>query len=193
MKTNLFFIFFSGLVLNNIILMQGLLPTSFLGMSAKTKRAVNLGIVAIVLMLLVTILTWLLYHFVLVSLHLEFLVLISSVIIIILLTQFLGGEIIKQFLGKWRSELPLFTLNCALLAVPLLNLQHQYNLGESIVHTLGISFGYWGALVLTATLRQRLNLSPVAKMLQGYPIVLITLGILSLVFSSIAQMLKMVW
>jgi electron transport complex protein RnfA len=78
--------------------------------------------------------------------------------------------------------LPLITTNCAILGVTFINVDMSYNFLEIIVYSLGVSVGYTLALILLATIRERLNFSDIPNFWKGYPLVFITSGLLALVF-----------
>jgi len=78
--------------------------------------------------------------------------------------------------------LPLITTNCAVLGVAILNIQENYNLIETIVHSLGASLSFLLAIVLFAGIRERLALADVPEALEGFPIALITAGLMSIAF-----------
>jgi electron transport complex protein RnfA len=78
--------------------------------------------------------------------------------------------------------LPLITTNCAVLGLAILNIQNEFNLMETIVNSLGAAVGFTLAIVLFAGIRERLELADVPESLKGFPIALITAGLMSIAF-----------
>ena len=78
--------------------------------------------------------------------------------------------------------LPLITTNCAVLGVALLNITEGYNLIESLVNGIGGALGFTLAIVLFAGIREKMEFADIPKPLQGFPIALISAGIMSIAF-----------
>jgi electron transport complex protein RnfA len=90
-----------------------------------------------------------------------------------------------QALGVY---LPLITTNCAVLGVALINIQNEYNFIETIFNGVGAALGFTLAIVLFAGIRERLETSAVPKALEGFPIALLTAGLMAIAFLGFSGM-----
>ncbi len=178
-------IFISAIFVNNIILSQFLGICPFLGVSKKIDTSLGMGAAVAFVMTLATIVTWLIQHFVLNPLGLQYLQTLAFILVIASLVQMVEiilkkvSPALYQALGIF---LPLITTNCAVLGVAILVIQKEYNLLQSIVYALSTAIGFALALVVFAGLREQLYLSEVPRGMRGVAIVLITAGLLSLAF-----------
>ena len=181
-------IFISAIFVNNIILSQFLGICPFLGVSKKIDTSLGMGAAVAFVMTLATIVTWLIQHFVLNPLGLQYLQTLAFILVIASLVQMVEiilkkvSPALYQALGIF---LPLITTNCAVLGVAILVIQKDYNLLQSIVYALStacLGIGFALALVVFAGLREQLYLSEVPRGMRGVAIVLITAGLLSLAF-----------
>ncbi len=178
-------IFISAIFVNNIILSQFLGICPFLGVSKKIDTSLGMGAAVAFVMTLATIVTWLIQHFVLNPLGLQYLQTLAFILVIASLVQMVEiilkkvSPALYQALGIF---LPLITTNCAVLGVAILVIQKDYNLLQSIVYALSTAIGFALALVVFAGLREQLYLSEVPRSMRGVAIVLITAGLLSLAF-----------
>ena len=178
-------IFISAIFVNNIILSQFLGICPFLGVSKKIDTSLGMGAAVAFVMTLATIVTWLIQHFVLNPLGLQYLQTLAFILVIASLVQMVEiilkkvSPALYQALGIF---LPLITTNCAVLGVAILVIQKDYNLLQSIVYALSTAIGFALALVVFAGLREQLELADVPRGMRGVAIVLITAGILSLAF-----------
>lgn len=190
----LILIFFIYLIIDNFVLQRffGICP--FLGVSRKMETAVGMSMAVIFVMTLATLVTWVVYTFVLAPFGLLYLQIVVFILIIASLVQLVETVLRKisptlyQGLGIF---LPLITTNCAVLAVALLAVREQYTLIEALVFTLGASIGFSLALVIMAGIRERLALAKIPDALQGSAVTLITAGILSLAFMGFKGMLRL--
>ena len=181
---NVFMILVSSLLVNNILLIRFLALCSFFGLSNKVETSMSMGMAVIFVMVNASAVTWLLYH-------LEYLRTIVFILVIAALVQFEEMYIRKNFKELYVSlgiYLPLITTNCAVLAVAILNIDYNLSFIKSIVYTLGVSVGYTLAIVLFATVRDRVFLAPVPRAFQGYPIAFITASLMSLAFMGFAHL-----
>lgn len=188
----LFALLFTGMIVKNVILYQFLGVCSFFGVSKKTSNALGMGFSVIVVMMISTMITWLLYTFLLVPFNLEFLNTISFIIVIASIVQIVEIIIKKFSSGLYNAlgvYLPLITTNCAVLGIALLNIKNNYNLVESIFYTLGASLGFLIVLVLYSAIREKLSLLPVPKAFKGLPVALIAASIMSVAFIGLTGIL----
>ena len=182
---NFFLIFLSAMIVNNILLMRFIALCSFFGLSNNMQASVGMGFAVIFVMIMATTISWLVYHYLLVPFDLLYLRTASFILTIATFVQLEEMVIRKLFPPLYRSlgiYLPLIVVNCAVLAAAFLVI--DYNLGflKSLVYTLGVGAGYFFAIVMFAGIRERVNLAPIPKSFQGYPIAFITASLMSLAF-----------
>ena len=178
-------IFISAIFVNNIVLSQFLGICPFLGVSKKVDTAMGMGAAVAFVLTLATIVTFLLQHYILVLMHIEYLQTISFILVIAALVQMV--EIILKKISPSLYQalgifLPLITTNCAVLGVAILVIQKDFSLIESVVYAFSTAIGFALALIVFAGLREQLALTNVPKGMRGMSIVLITAGLLSLAF-----------
>lgn len=184
MEEYLILLFGTALV-NNVVLVQFLGLCPLMGVSKNVDTALGMGFATTFVLTLATISSWLLEHFLLIPLGVEFLRILSFILVIAGVVQFTEMLIrslsptLYQTLGIF---LPLITTNCAVLGVALLNVQQTHSFFQSLLYGLGASLGFVLVLVIFAGLRERLALSQVPSIFAGAPIAFITAGLLSLAF-----------
>lgn len=178
-------IIISAILVNNIVLSQFLGVCPFLGVSKKIETAVGMTGAVTFVMVLATIVTFLIQHYILNPLGIGYLQTISFILVIAALVQLVEIVLKKvspalyQALGVF---LPLITTNCAILGVAILVIQKDFNLMEGVVYAIANAIGFGLALVIFAGMREHLDLQSVPKGLKGVPIALITAGILAMAF-----------
>ena len=182
---SLLLIIISAALVNNFVLTRFLGICPFIGVSKKISSALGMGMAVTFVMTIASFVTWLLYHFVLLPFSITFLQTIFFIIVIASLVQFLElfigkvSPILKESLGIY---LPLITTNCAILGVSILNIDKQYNLLESLGHSLGAGIGFTIAIIIMAGVREKLESEEIPPFLKGVPISFITAGLLSIAF-----------
>lgn len=187
MMGELLFIFVSALVINNftLALFLGLCP--FMGVSAQVATAMRLGMANTFVMLITGLSVWFLNAFILESL--PYLRLISFIVVIASLVQ-VTEVVIKKVAPKLFRELgiflPLITTNCAILGLAIFQTNRGYGFSQGMVFALGAGLGVTLALVLMASIRERLQFSSVPALARGMGVVLILAGSLSLAFMGFA-------
>ncbi len=187
-------IFFIYIFVDNFVLHRFFGVCPFLGVSRKMETAVGMSMAVIFVMTMATLVTWLLYTFVLVSFSLEYLQIVVFILVIASLVQLVETVLRKispalyQGLGIF---LPLITTNCAVLAVTLLAVRQEFTFVESIVFAIAASVGFSLALCIMAGIRERLEMAEIPEALQGSAVTLITAGILSIAFFGFQGMLSL--
>ena len=187
-------IFIAAVFVNNIVLSQFLGVCPFLGVSKKISTALGMsGAVAFVLTL-ATIITWLIFHYLLEPYELTFLQTISFILVIAALVQLV--EIILKKVSKPLYQalgvyLPLITTNCAILGVAILVIQKEFNLLESVVYGFSTAIGFGLALVLFAGIREQLSHTKLPKGMQGMPVALLVAGLLAMAFMGFSGIVKL--
>ncbi len=190
---NIILIAVGAALVNNVVLSQfmGLCP--FLGVSKKTDTALGMGGAVIFVMLIASTVTSLIYEFILVPTKLEYLNTIVFILVIAALVQFVEMFLKKYSPGLYQSlgvYLPLITTNCAVLGTALVNVQKSYGILESIVNGLGTAVGFAIAIVILASIRERIEYNDIPESFKGTPIVLITAGLMSIAFFGFSGLIK---
>jgi electron transport complex protein RnfA len=186
-------IIISAVLVNNVVLAQFLGVCPFLGVSGKINTAVGMGMAVIFVMSLANLVTFLIQNFVLVPLHITFMQTITFIFVIAFLVQVVEIILKKMAPPLYMAlgiYLPLITTNCAVLGIALLAVQKDFNLIMSVVYAASIAVGFTLALVLMAGIREQLSLADTPKGMQGFPLSLITAGLLSLAFMGFSGIVK---
>lgn len=182
---NLFLIFLSAFLVNNIVLMKYLGLCPFFGVSSKLKTAVPMGFSVIFVMTLSTIITWFIYRYALVPLELVYLRTVVFILVIASLVQFLELFFQKKVPGLYSALgifLPLITTNCAILGVAFLNIDNDFGLLSSIVFALSSGIGFLLAISIIGAIRERLRNAPIPEPLKGLPITFVAAALMGLAF-----------
>ena len=178
-------ILISTILVNNYIFAKFLGICPFLGVSSKTETATGMGVAVTFVVVIASAVTWLLQRFVLDVFGLEYLQTIVFILVIASLVQFVEMFIKESSPSLYSAMgvfLPLITTNCMVLGVTVLNIQSDFNLFEAIINGLGASLGFTLALLLLSALRERMEIMPIPKPLQGVPIALISAGLMAIAF-----------
>ena len=178
-------ILISTILVNNYIFAKFLGICPFLGVSSKTETAKGMGVAVTFVVVIASAVTWLLQRFVLDAFGLEYLQTIVFILVIASLVQFVEMFIKKSSPSLYSAMgvfLPLITTNCMVLGVTVLNIQSEFNLFEAIINGLGASIGFTLALLLLSALRERMEIMPIPKPLQGVPIAPISAGLMAIAF-----------
>ena len=169
---------------NNFIFSQFLGICPFLGVSKKVDTAVGMGIAVTFVMGLASAITWLVNTFILVKFDLMYMQTVAFILVIASLVQFIEMFLQKSMPTLYTAlgvYLPLITTNCAVLGVALLNIQNNYNFIESVVYGITGGLGFL-AIVLFASIREKLVFADYPKCWDGFPIALVTAGLMALAF-----------
>ena len=175
-----------AILIENFIFSQFLGICPFLGVSRKVDTALGMGLAVTFVMALASVFCWLVNTLLLVPLGLAYMQTVAYILVIASLVQFVEMFLKKSIPSLYQAlgiYLPLITTNCAVLGVVLLNTQNNYNFLESVVYGITGGLGFLVAIVLFASVRERLDLtgdSP--KSFEGFPIALISAGLLALAF-----------
>lgn len=182
-----------ALVVNNVVLAQFLGICPFLGVSNKVSTSIGMGAAVVFVMALANLVTYFIHFYILVPLQIEFMQTISFIFIIAFLVQVVeiilkkAAPALYQALGIY---LPLITTNCAVLGIAILAVQKEYNLVQSVVYAAAIAVGFTLAMILMAGIREQMEMTGVPKGMKGFPISLVTAGLLSLAFMGFSGMVK---
>ncbi|HCC36311.1 MAG TPA: electron transport complex subunit RsxA [Treponema sp.] len=196
---NLFKIFLSAFLIDNVVLMRFLALCPFIGMSTDEDKSTGMGLAVTFVTVLATAVTWPIYHFILskdgifgvfalpggAEGSLEFLQTLVFILVIAALVQLVEFFLKKMSPGLYGSMgiyLALITTNCAILAVTLDVISNGYSFIESMVYAVGVALGFLLSLLLLAGIRGRLRTSPVPAFLKGTPVLFIASALLSIAF-----------
>ncbi len=184
MKTLLLVAISSALV-NNVVLSQFLGLCPFLGVSKKIKTAAGMGAAVIFVITISSLLTSLVYKFILTPLKLTYLNTIVFILLIAALVQFVEMFLKKASPSLYKAlgvYLPLITTNCAVLGVALTNVSKGYDILTSVVNGFGTAVGFTISIVILAGIRERNEHNDVPEAFKGMPITLITAGLMAIAF-----------
>jgi electron transport complex protein RnfA len=182
---NLFLIFLSAMIVNNILLIRFIALCSFFGISNNIQTSLGMGIAVIFVMVMASSISWIVYHFVLIPFDLLYLRTAAFILTIATFVQLEEMAIRKMFPALYRAMgiyLPLIVVNCAVLAAAFLIIDYNLNFIKSLVYTIGVGGGYLVAIVMFAAIRERIALAPIPRSFKGYPITFITASLMSLAF-----------
>ena len=183
--TTLLAISLGAILTNNFIFAQFLGICPFLGVSKKVDTAVGMGIAVTFVMGLASAITWLVNTFILIPFDLGYMQTVAFILVIAALVQFIEMFLQKSMPSLYTAlgvYLPLITTNCAVLGVALLNIQNNYNFISSVVYGITGGLGFLLAIVLFASIREKLRFAAYPKAFEGFPIALVTAGLMALAF-----------
>jgi electron transport complex protein RnfA len=197
---NLFKIFISAFLIDNVILMRFLALCPFIGMSSDEDKSIGMGLAVTFVTVLATCVTWPIYRFILEPLGLMFLQLLVFILVIAALVQLVEFYLKKSAPALYSSMgiyLALITTNCAILAVTLDVINNTcvftgkpYTFVESLVYALGVALGFLLSLLLLAGVRRRIRTSPIPAFLNGTPILFTAAALLSMAFMGFKGLVK---
>lgn len=186
-------IFISAVFIHNVILSRFLGLCSFIAISKETKPALAMSLAVMFVTAMSSIITWLIYRFLLIPFNLTYLRTIAFILVIATFVQFVEMVIRKispplyRFFGIY---LPLITVNCAVLGVAVLNIDMFFVNGKamagsfyySLFQGICVGLGYGLAMLLMSGIRERLELCNIPKAVKDFPITFIIAAIMSLAF-----------
>ena len=188
--TRLLAISLGAILTNNFIFAQFLGICPFLGVSKKSDTAIGMGLAVTFVMGLASAFTYGV-NIILVKLGLEYMQTVAFILVIASLVQFIEMFLKKSIPTLYTAlgiYLPLITTNCAVLGVALLNVQNGYNFIESVVYGITGGLGFLLAIVLFASVRERVEFAEYPESFEGFPICLVTASLLALAFMGFSGM-----
>ena len=191
MLTNLLAISLGAILTNNFIFAQFLGICPFMGVSQKTGTAMGMGLAVTFVMGIASAVTWAVNTYILIPLDLGYMQTVAFILVIAALVQFVEMFLQKAVPTLYQAlgiYLPLITTNCAVLGVALLNIQKSYNFIESVVYGITGGIGFLVAIVLFASIREDTEDADCPKAFRGFPIALISAGLLALAFMGFSGM-----
>ena len=190
-NTSLITIALSAILINNFIFSQFLGCCPFLGCSSKMDTAAGMGLAVIFVMGLASAICWVVNEYILMPLGLDFLQTIAYILVIAVLVQFVEMFLKKAVPSLYSAlgiYLPLITTNCAVLGVVLLNTQYSFNFLQSVVYGITGGIGFLVAICLFASVREKLEFADYPECFEGFPICLVSAGLLALAFMGFSGM-----
>ena len=191
MFTKIISISLGAILINNFIFSQFLGCCPFLGCSNKVDTAVGMGLAVTFVMGLASAICCVVDQYILVPLGLAFLQTLAFILIIAALVQFVEMFLKKSIPSLYSAlgiYLPLITTNCAVLGVVLLNVQNKYNFLESVVYGITGGLGFLLAIVLFASVRERVEFDDYPECFEGFPICLVSAALVALAFMGFSGM-----
>ena len=179
-----------AILVNNVLLSQFLGICSFIGVSKKKSSALGMGVAVLFVLILSSLVTWLLYNYVLVKFKVTFLSTIVFILVIATLVQFVEMVIKKYIPGLYKVlgiYLPLITTNCAILGVAnFVNVGQNYDLVQTLVYAISIGLGYILVMFIFSGVRERIETAPIPKPFKGVAIALVIAGFMAMAFAGFA-------
>ena len=172
-------------LVNNVVLIQFIGICPFLGVSKRTDTAAGMGGAVIFVITISSLLTSVIYNYLLAGLHIEYLKTIVFILVIAALVQFVEMFLKKTSPSLYKSlgvYLPLITTNCAVLGVALTNVQKDYGILPSVVNGFATAVGFTISIVILAGVRERIEYNDIPESFKGTPIVLVTAGLMAIAF-----------
>lgn len=178
-------IFIASAIINNFVFTRYLGLCIFFGVSKRMETALGMSMTFTAVMVISAALSWLVYNLIMLPLHLEFLKIILFIGIVAGFVQ--GADTILKKMNpalyyKLGIYLVLITTNCIILAVPVIASDEKYNFMQALTLGLGSGAGFSLALIIMASIRERLELANVPKPFQGMPVAFVLTGLIALAF-----------
>ncbi len=189
---DLLMLFIAAIFVQNYVLYYFLGICPFLGVSKRIDSAVSMGMAVTFVMTITAVVSWMINHWILIPFKLDYLQIVSFILVIAALVQLVEMFIRKispplyQALGIY---LPLITTNCAIMGLALLTALRNYNFIHAVIFGVGSGLGFTLAIVLMASIREQLDLADVPEPLKGAGIALIVAGIMALAFTGFSGMI----
>ena len=186
---DLFAILLGTALVNNVVLVKFLGLCPFMGVSRKIDAAIGMGLATTFVLTLSSAAGWAVQTLILTPLNLDFLRILSFIVVIAAIVQFTEVVLRKVSPGLYRAlgiYLPVITTNCAVLGVALLNIQEGHGLAQSLLYGFGSALGFTLVLVIFAGLREQMTQLSVPSAFAGPPIAFIVAGLLSMGFMGFA-------
>ncbi len=188
-----FAIFFAAIFTNNILLTNYLGMCSFLAISKEIKTSVGLGIAVTFVMACTSLLNWMVYHYILIPLGLDYLRFIVFIIVIaafVQLVEMIIERVSETLYAALGIYLPLITVNCAILGAVLFMIIRDYSMFTGFMYGLGSGIGWFLAILAMSGIRQKLKNARIPRGLEGAGIALVITGMMALAFIGFTGMIK---
>ncbi len=186
-------IFLTAMLIDNVVLMRFIALCPFIGMSNNVKKSVGMSLAVLFVTVLATAATWPLYIYVLKPMNLEFLQILTFILVIASLVQLVEFYLKKAAPALYSSMgvyLTLITTNCAILAVTFDVITKGYGFAQAMTYAVGVAAGFTLSLLLLAGIRERIRIAPIPDFLKGTPILFISAALLAMSFGGFAGLIK---
>jgi H+/Na+-translocating ferredoxin:NAD+ oxidoreductase subunit A len=187
-------IFIASALINNFVFSRYLGLCIFFGVTKRMETAVGMSFTFTAVMLVEAVLNWLIYNYVMIPYNLGFLkivIFIGTVAAFVQAGDTMMKKVAPALYYKLGIYLALIVTNCIILAVPLINADENYSLFESMALALGSGLGFSLALIIMASIREKLELADVPKSFQGLPISFVLTGLIALAFLGFSGMITL--
>mgnify|MGYP001601535824 CR=1 FL=1 len=192
--TRLFEIFIAASLINNFVFTLYLGLCIFFGVSKKMETAVGMSITFTAVMVIASALSWLVFNYLMVPLGLTFLQIIIFIGIVAGFVQAADTIMRKVSPGLFHKLgifLALITTNCVILAVPLISVREKYSFIETLTFGLGSGIGFSLALIIMASIREKIDIADVPEAFKGLPIAFIVAGLIALAFAGFSGLITL--
>lgn len=182
---NLIAIFLGLAIINNFIVAKFLGLCPFFGVSKKLGNALSMGLAVILVMLIASVATWIINHYILIPFGVEYMDIIMYILVIAALVQMIELFIKRTNLILYNAlgiYLPLITTNCAVLGITLINAGEGYTLLESSIAALGGGLGFTLILIIMSGIREKLEIADTPRVMRGLPVAMLIGMLLGLTF-----------
>jgi Na+-translocating ferredoxin:NAD+ oxidoreductase subunit A len=190
----LFELIVAASLINNFVFTRFLGLCIFFGVSRKMETAVGMSITFTAVMMVSAGLSWLMFHLVMVPLDITFLKIIVFIGIVagfVQASDTVMRKVSPELYYKLGIYLALISTNCIILAVPLISAGEHYSFMESLAFALGSGLGFALALVIMASIREKLELADVPAPFKGLPIAFVVTGLIALAFTGFSGLIKL--
>jgi electron transport complex protein RnfA len=181
-------------IINNFVFTRFLGLCIFFGVSKRMETAVGMSITFTAVMMISAALSWLIFNYVMVPLDITFLKIIVFIGIVagfVQASDTIMRKVAPALFYKLGIYLALISTNCIILAVPLINAGEHYNFIESLAFAFGSGIGFALALVIMASIREKLELAEVPAPFKGLPIAFVITGLIALAFAGFSGLIKL--
>ena len=188
---NLFAIFISMALINNLVLSKFLGLCPFFGVSKKLSNAVSMGLAVIMVMVAASIVSWIIFFQLLVPFEIGYMSTVIFILVIASLVQILELTIKRTNASLYNAlgiYLPLITTNCAVLGITFINVRAEYNFVETIVSALSAGVGFTLVLAIMSGIRERLDIADVPDSFRGMPVAFLVAMVLGICFIAFSGM-----
>lgn len=180
---------FTLIFIENIVLTKFLGMCPILGVSKKWSSAFGMGLAVLFVIFGSSVITYFVYHQILVQFSIEYMDLLVFILIIAAFVQFVELFLKKISPALYKSLgifLPLITTNCVVLYVTLENIKQGFDVSEMMTYSIAVPIGFMIVLLIFSTIRERLNAAATPKPFQNNAVAMVTLAFMSIIFSSLA-------
>lgn len=187
-------IFIASALINNFVFSRYLGLCIFFGVTKRMETAIGMSFTFTAVMLVEAVLNWVIWTYVMIPFNLGFLkivIFIGTVAAFVQAADTIMKKVAPALYYKLGIYLALIVTNCVILAVPLINADENYSLFESIALAVGSGLGFSLALIIMASIREKLELADIPKSFQGLPIAFVLTGLIALAFLGFSGMITL--